>query len=47
MNEKDPEARARDEACRRRIGRLAVIFLGLLVLVYLVPLFLRLAGVRF
>ena len=47
MNEKDPEARARDEACRRRIGRLAVIFLGLLVLVYLVPLFLHLAGVRF
>lgn len=38
----DPE-----EARRRRVGRLAVIGLGLLVLVYLVPLFLRLAGVRF
>lgn len=47
MSEDDPEAHARDEARRRRIGRLAVIFLGLLVLVYLVPLFLRLVGVRF
>jgi hypothetical protein len=46
VSEGDPELRAREEARRRRIGRLAVVFLGLLVLVYLVPLFLRLMGVR-
>lgn len=46
MSAEDPDAKAKEEARRRRIGRLAVIFLGLLVLVYLVPLFLRLVGVR-
>jgi len=43
----DPEVRAREAVRRRRVGRLVVIFMGLLVLVYLVPVFLRLMGVRF
>lgn len=36
-----------DEGRRKRTGRLVVIGLGLLVLVYLVPLALRMAGMRF
>lgn len=43
----EPDDEEREAARRRRVGRLAVIFMGLLVLVYLVPLFLRLMGVRF
>lgn len=43
----DQDEDPRELARRRRIGRLAVILLGLLVLVYLLPVFLRLAGVRF
>jgi len=47
VSEGDPDSQAREAARRKRLGRLAVILLGLLVLVYLAPLFLRLAGVRF
>ena len=43
MIEEDPKAR--EEARRRLTGRIAVILLGLLVLVYLVPLALKMAGV--
>jgi hypothetical protein len=43
MSEDDPKAR--EEARRRLTGRVAVILLGLLVLVYLVPLALKMMRV--